>query len=221
MSIIYKFLKSTSGLIFTVFFLVFSSVIWVYPFVENISELLKSRSGFYTVAIGALIWMLGAPILLIKKVFKKKIKNFGWRLPENKKEAVILTLLSFFLTVPFLIYFSYQPSFQSFYQIGESSLLSFLIFNVLLASVYYLSEEFLFRGFLFFGLYKKIGKHSFWVVSVLFALLHFSKPGLEIPFAFFVGLMLCYLSYKTKSFLPAFVVHLLISIFLNYLIIFL
>lgn len=220
MSIITKFLKSSFGLIFTAISLVFLSVTWVYPFIENTDKLLQSEIGVYTVAVGALIWMLCVPIFLIRRVFKKDIKDFGWKLPENIKEAVTLTTLSILILIPFLIYFSHQSSFQEYYQVGEASILNFLLINVLLASVYYLSEEFLFRGFLFFGLYEKIGKHSFWVVSILFALLHFSKPGLEVPFAFFASLLLCYLSYRTKSFIPAFVVHFLISIFLNDLIIF-
>lgn len=220
MSIIYKFLKSTLGLIFTTVSLVFLSVIWVYPFIEDVSSILESQTGVYVVTIGALAWMLCVPLLIIKKLFKEDIEDFGWKLPGNKKEAVVVTAISIILLIPFLIYFSSQPSFQSYYQAGETTILNFILVNILFSSIYYASEEFLFRGFLFFGLYENIGKHSFWVTSLVFSLLHFSKPGLEVPFSFLAGLLLCYLSYRTRSFIPAFVVHFLISIFLNDLIIF-
>jgi membrane protease YdiL (CAAX protease family) len=86
--------------------------------------------------------------------------------------------------------------------------------------IYYFCEEFIFRGVLFFGLWDKLKFHTFWIVNILFALLHFTKPLPEVFFAFFVGSAMTYLSFKTKSFLPAVVTHASISLILNFLILY-
>src|SRR3990167_4166366 len=73
----------------------------------------------------------------------------------------------------------------------------------------------IFSRFLFFGLLHKIGYHSFWITSLLFSFFHLTKPMPEILFAFLTSFLFCYLSLKTKSFIPAVIVHYFISLSLN------
>jgi membrane protease YdiL (CAAX protease family) len=71
--------------------------------------------------------------------------------------------------------------------------------------------EFLFRGYMLFGLERSIGKNAIFVQAIPFVLLHFSKPFLKpfletlacIPGGFIFG----YIAYRTRSFLPSFVIH--------------
>ena len=73
-------------------------------------------------------------------------------------------------------------------------------------------------GFLLFGLYGKIGVHAVWISRAVFAALHFSKPAMEIPVAFFSGILLSALALKTKSFIPPAIAHFLMALTLNILV---
>ena len=166
------------------------------------------------------MWMLVVPLTVIRFILKEKFRSYGWCLPENNRQAILLTLFSLMVLIPVMVFFGTQESFQKFYTLQDVSLGNFLLMSVFLSFVYYASEEFLFRGFLFWGLWRRVGYHSFWIISLIFTLLHITKPLLEIPFAFFASLLFCYLSFKTKSFIPAFVVHFTIALVLNILVTF-
>jgi membrane protease YdiL (CAAX protease family) len=67
--------------------------------------------------------------------------------------------------------------------------------------------EFLFRGYMLFGLEKSIGKSAIFVQAIPFVLLHFGKPFLEMLACIPGGFVLGYVSYRTRSFLPCFIIH--------------
>lgn len=207
-----KSLNSISGIIIlTLILAVLSCINFISP--ENIF------SHIFSAAFAFLIMFI-VPIFVIKIGLKKELSNFGFRTPVNFKEAIILTIFLFLFITPFLFVFSNQLDFQNYYLSGGLSSANFIFLAILLPLFYFLAEEFLFRGFFFFSLFRKIGVHSFWVVSLVFVLFHLTKPLPEILFSFFVSILFCYLSYRTKSFLPAFVVHFLMSVLMNGLIIF-
>ena len=76
------------------------------------------------------------------------------------------------------------------------------------AAVEIFSVEFMFRGFILFGLRKKLGDGAAVVQMVPFALLHLHKPGLEAAGCVLTGTYLGYLSLRAGSIWPAFVIHL-------------
>jgi membrane protease YdiL (CAAX protease family) len=67
--------------------------------------------------------------------------------------------------------------------------------------------EFFFRGFILFGLAKKIGPTALPVHAIPFALFHMGKPSAEVIASFFAALLLGQIALKAKSFLPAFLIH--------------
>jgi membrane protease YdiL (CAAX protease family) len=168
----------------------------------------------------AFLFMFVVPIFFLKKIQKKDISSFGWRMPVNIKEAIIYIVFSFLIIFPTAFIFSGSSLFHNFYISKGLSSENFIIVAVIIPLFYFFFEEFFIRGFFFFSLFKKIGIHAFWVVSIVFAFLHVTQPIPEIIFSFFAGLLFCFLSYKTKSFLPAFVVHFLISVLTMGLIVF-
>ena len=96
-----------------------------------------------------------------------------------------------------------MPEFRSYYHryaIDWSKLL-------LNAALYMFAWEFLFRGYMLFGLEKSIGKSAIFVQAIPFVLLHLGKPFLEtlacIPGGFIFG----YVAHRTRSFLPCFIIH--------------
>jgi len=67
--------------------------------------------------------------------------------------------------------------------------------------------EFLFRGYMLFGLEKSIGKSAIFVQAIPFVLLHLGKPFLETLACIPGGFILGYVAYRTRSFLPCFIIH--------------
>jgi len=67
--------------------------------------------------------------------------------------------------------------------------------------------EFLFRGYMLFGLERSIRKSSIFVQTIPFVLLHLGKPFLETLSCIPGGFILGYIAYRTRSFLPCFVIH--------------
>lgn len=165
-------------------------------------------------AISALLILFVLPACIIKFILKKQVSDFGLRLPENLHEALKYVAIILVIFLPIMLIFGRETSFQNYYFTGGNAV-SFAILN-LISLVYYFSEEFIFRGFMHFSLWDKLKFHSIWVINLIFALLHFGKPLPEIFLAFFLGMVLNHLSYKTKSFIPAFVIHFILALTLNF-----
>lgn len=175
------------------------------------------------VASEALLGMFLLPILFVKYVFKNKLADFGFCFPRQKNKALVFSGLVIFLFSPLMIFLSRTEQFRTYYflSVSEKTPGYFLFAAVFLPALYYFAEEFLFRGFLFFGLWPKLKYHSFWVCSLIFAFFHLTKPPLEILFAFVLSFILCSLSLRFRSFLPAALVHFSVALILNVLINFL
>ncbi len=171
------------------------------------------------IALSAFLTLFILPSIILKYVFRQLLVDFGLHVPENRRAAVRLTLSILFLSLVAILILSTTKSFQNYYLLKYPLKWSFLI-EVLASGIYFFSEEFFFRGLLFFGLWRKLGWHTFWVTNLMFALLHFDKASGEMLFSFFAGLVLSYLSFRTKSFLPAATVHFLMALTLNLIIVF-
>lgn len=155
------------------------------------------------------------PMAIIAFLFREKLSVYGWRLPADPRTARRLIAATTLLLLPLVLFLSTQDIFREYYARHGMTPVAFLITGGIATLLYFLSEEFLFHGFLFFGLLPRLGSHSFWIISALFAFLHITKPPAEIALSFFTSLIFCHLSLKTKSFLPAAIVHFFIAFTLN------
>jgi len=165
-------------------------------------------------ALSAFFIMFVIPMFIIKFVFKKQLSDFGLSIPENLSRVLKLIAIALLILLPFIFLLASKTNFQEFYLIKRS--FSGLFFLEILAScLYFFSEEFLFRGVLFFGLWDKLKLHTFWITNLIFAIFHLNKPYGEVFFAFFAGLLLSYVSLKTKSFIPAAIIHIILALTLN------
>lgn len=119
-----------------------------------------------------------------------------------------LAALAALSQIPLLLKYE---SVRQFYLLPEQPLYLTLLFIGPLALIYYLSEEFLFRGFLGFTLYKNIGLASIAVIAILFGVLHAGKPFEEIWWSVGFSIIFSWVSIETKSFLPAALLHFLLA----------
>lgn len=80
-------------------------------------------------------------------------------------------------------------------------------------AVYLLGYEFAIRGFLFFSLLYAFGLWPAVIInSVIYSLIHIFKGSGEAFGAFFLGILLCLITYYTNTFWIAFIIHVIMAV---------
>ena len=72
--------------------------------------------------------------------------------------------------------------------------------------------EFIFRGFLLFGLKDKFGEGAILLQMIPFTIFHFGKPEIETISCIITGIYFGYVAYRGKSFWPAYIIHLFLNL---------
>jgi membrane protease YdiL (CAAX protease family) len=175
--------------------------------VVGISALVLVLQRYYPLDIDfpeatVLIYYLLIPLAAGLLLFRDKPRDYGIRI-GRWKSAIILTAVCLAAMALILYGVGKMPDFRSYYYRYAIDWPKLLLDNAL----FMFAWEFLFRGYMLFGLEKSIGKSAVFVQTIPFVLLHFGKPFLEtlacIPGGFIFG----YVAYRTRSFLPCFVIH--------------
>jgi membrane protease YdiL (CAAX protease family) len=149
-----------------------------------------------------LVYYLIVPLTAGWLLFRDKPRDYGIRL-GHWKPSIILILVCLAAMALILYGASKMPEFRSYYS-GYAKSWSELLLD---AALYMFAWEFIFRGYMLFGLEKSIGKSAIFVQAIPFVLLHFGKPFLETLFCIPGGFILGYVAYRTRSFLPCFIIH--------------
>ncbi len=150
----------------------------------------------------ALVYYLLIPLASGAILFRHRPVDYGirtghWRL------SVVFTLISLAVMVPVLYVGAQMPAFRLYYGMNAIDWPDLLLNTVLLMFAW----EFLFRGYMLFGLERSIGKSAIFVQTIPFVLLHLGKPFLETLLCIPGGFALGYIAYRTRSVLPCFVIH--------------
>jgi len=202
----------------TVFLILFhengSSAVFRNHFLRHFpqSEFRGLYPAFYWYACAFL--MLGVvPLLLGRLVLGFSLKDLGVGLGDWKfgLKAVALLYLAF---LPILILVSSTPAFCHKYPLfidAKRSFGHFVLYEGAYA-VYFIGWEFIFRGFLLFGLKPALGFYAVFIQTIPFAILHFGKPQPETLAAIVAGLLLGYLALRTRSFWYCWLLHSLVAI---------
>jgi len=148
------------------------------------------------------------PVLTILIFLRKNPFDFGLRL-GNYKLWLPYVLIFLAIAIPILYVSSDMSSVQGYYRSERNfDLLKY----ALQMGVYMLGWEFLFRGFMLFGLKEKFKEGSIIIQMIPFVLLHIGKPEIEIISTIFTGLLWGYICYRGKSFWPAYIMHIVVNI---------
>jgi CAAX protease family protein len=135
-------------------------------------------------------------------LFRDKPRDYGIRI-GLWKPAIVWSTACLAAMALILYGVGRMPDFRSYYHRSVIDWPELLLYSAL----FMLAWEFLFRGYMLFGLEKSMGKSAIFVQTIPFVLLHFGKPFLEtlacIPGGFIFG----YVAYRTRSFLPCFIIH--------------
>ena len=162
--------------------------------------------------VSHMVYYLFIPLAAGFLIFRDKPQDYGIRIGRWKL-AIVLTIVT--LAVFSLIVYgaSKIPEVYAYYHKHSINWPPYILGRTL----YMFSWEFIFRGYMLFGLEKSIGKGAIFVQAIPFVLLHFGATDLETLITIPEGFILGYLAYKTRSFLPGFILHIGIDVLMDVL----
>jgi membrane protease YdiL (CAAX protease family) len=157
------------------------------------------------------------PLAISVLALRRSPKDFGFAMPSGPWKKDLALVLA--ITIPLMIWVASMPTFQAYYSVHYNSFAEAFWGLAGQTAIYYFFEEFLFHGFMFFGLLRKVGKGwaTVWV-SLVFTVLHIGKPGWELLLAGIYSIIFCWLSMRSKSFFSAAIVHFVMSLVVNILV---
>lgn len=143
------------------------------------------------------------PLILIVLFFRESPQAYGFRV-GNWRLGLAVTVVAAVLLAALMGWLARTPAFSSYYAArARSSWLALMGENALDL----FSWEFLFRGFLLFGLARRFGDEAILLQAVPFAIAHMGKPELETLSTIFGGAAFGLLAYRTHSFFYPFLIH--------------
>jgi uncharacterized protein len=204
----------TTYILISVAFIVYISIVFASPnfYYEVFSRNKLNSRVYWFLTDGALMFLI--PVLSIKLIFKQKLSDFGFRLGDIKFGAVTSGLF-FAIMLPIIWIVSANKEFASAYPQGgvvlkqEYGLLAAYELCIL---VYMLGWEFLWRGYMLFGLKQKMGYYTILIQMLPFFILHKGKPELELFGAIFAGIILGIQALRANSFIYAWILHCMVMI---------
>lgn len=158
--------------------------------------------------ISSIVYFGILPVLTILIFLRKNPLDFGLKL-GNYRFWIPCVVIFLVIAVPILYFSSDMPSVQGYYRNHRNSELFTYIWQM---GIYMLGWEFLFRGFMLFGLKDKFKEGSILIQMIPFVLLHFGKPEIETISTIFTGILWGYISYRGNSFWPAYIMHMVVNI---------
>ncbi len=162
-----------------------------------------------------LFWFVGdfvtfflVGVLIIKFLLKEKIRDYGLTFGDYKT-GFYFTFLFLIVMIPILWIVSSYPSFTAKYPHLSNAKGDWGIFLVFEAGmfVYMFAWEFIWRGFMLFGLEKRFGYYAVLLQMIPFVILHNGKPDIETFSAILGGIALGALALRTRTFLYGVFVH--------------
>jgi uncharacterized protein len=148
------------------------------------------------------------PIAVILIFLRKNPLHYGFQWGEVKIWGRYIGIFCL-IAAPILFFSAFKPDLQKYYRIEDFNLISYFFINFI--SLF--SSEFLFRGFLIFGLKDKLKEFSILIQMIPFVLVHLGKPELETISTIITGIIFGFIVYRGNSFWPAFIIHMFINVF--------
>lgn len=163
-----------------------------------------------TKAYDRLIFYFIIPTLVILLLFRERPGAYGFRL-GNWRTGLTYTLIGCGLMAVILWFLAQTDGMQAFYQDRAPD----GVFNLIyINAVDLLGWEFIWRGFMLFGLARVLGPGpAIFLQAVPFAFMHLGKPEIETLSTIFGGAAFGYVAWQSNSFLYPFLIHWFIASF--------
>jgi membrane protease YdiL (CAAX protease family) len=162
----------------------------------------RRLAGLLFWAVGSLVTYVVLPGFVIKVVMRRRVRDFGLSVRGILGSSWVY-LAMFLVMVPILFHFSGSDRFlhtYPFYKPGPGEPLwpAFVTWQ-LFYWCQFVGLEFFFRGFMVHGLRHRFGIYSIFVMTVPYCMIHFGKPMPETFAAIAAGIVLGFMSLKTRS----------------------
>lgn len=163
-----------------------------------------------TKAYDRFIFYFIIPVLLILLLFREPLSAYGFTL-GNWKAGLLWTAVSCLIMAAILYFVARTPSMQAYYHARAPKEIMRLIY---LNGVELWGWEFIWRGFMLFGLASIIGPGpAILLQAVPFAFMHLGKPEVETLSTIFGGIGFGFVAWQTESFVYPFLIHWFIASF--------
>ncbi|MBK8980894.1 MAG: CPBP family intramembrane metalloprotease [Ignavibacteria bacterium] len=164
---------------------------------------------------GLLMFIL--PLLAIKLLFRENLRDYGFTWGDKKFGFITSGIFLVVMLITVWIV-SATPVFASAYPQGgikvKESFVNFAFYELCIL-IYMLGWEFLWRGYMLFGLRSKFGYYSIFIQMIPFFILHKGKPEIELFASIFAGLILGVQALRSGSFLYCWILHWLVMLFID------
>jgi len=156
----------------------------------------------------------------VKLFFRERLSDYGLKI-RGLFQGGWLYLAMFAFMFPFLFYLSATARFQEtypFYDLAPGQPLwpLFWIWELFYV-LQFISLEFFFRGFIVHGTKHRFGIYSIFVMMVPYCMIHFGKPLPETCGAIGAGIVLGFMSLKTRSIWMGAALHVAVAISMDLL----
>lgn len=168
--------------------------------------------------IGDFITYFILSLFIIKFFLKERLKDYGFSWGEHKIGFIISIVFMIFM-LPFIWVFSSAPDFVEKYPHLLSARSDWGEFTVYESGmlIYMFSWEFIWRGFMLFGLKEKFGYYAVLIQMIPFVILHNGKPLAETFGAIAGGIALGILALRTNSFLYGVITHMAVMFSIDFI----
>ena len=158
--------------------------------------------------IGDFVVLFIIPVCVIYSYFKESPKDFGIKIGDYKF-GLSISFIFFLIMIPIIWFSSASEQFAVQYPYLSEAKESWKVFVILeLGLFFYLfAWEFIWRGFMLFGLEEKFGYYAVLLQMIPFVILHNGKPGVETFGAILGGIILGILALRTRSYFYGVLLH--------------
>ncbi len=178
-----------------------------------ISSTLVLIASYYHTLFGdetwsSLVFYCLIPLGIVVLVLREDPRRFGLTLGDWRK-GLLFSVAGIVVMGVVIAGLARLEEFRWYYARGffEERQTQRILEFALRQGIYMFSWEFIFRGFMLFGLRERLGSLAVWVQAIPFAIMHLGKPELETLSTIFGGAAFGYIDLKSRSVLPSVVIH--------------
>jgi hypothetical protein len=193
------------------------------------------RSQLFSFLTGFILLVI-IPCLIIKCRFKERLSDYGLGWPKERIRLGLLAMgVTTVISLPLLYLGTRNPEMQREYPLfGKNNITTwegFIIYELVYV-LFFICIEFIFRGYLLFGLYGikdiqaargvqgRLGPYVFGIYAILIQMLaytmwHIAKPYPEYVGALVWGIGVAAVALKIRSIWPIIIVHWALNVFVD------
>jgi len=160
------------------------------------------------------------PCLVIRVLFREQVRDYGVK-PRGAFANWWIYVVMFGVMLPILFVVSQNDRFKEtypFYRMEQGQPLwpRFWIWEISYG-LQFVGLEFFFRGFMVHGTKHRFGFYAVFVMTVPYCMIHFGKPMPETFGAIVAGVVLGFMSLKTRSIWMGAAIHMSVALSMDFL----